>query len=284
MLTTSLQNEPCNTTAPPLAKSGWLGRLELTFTSQGGRTVIDARRQQGPLTIQRPFYPEGAPCHLYLLHPPGGVVGGDRLELDLTLTADSHVLMTMPGATKFYRSHQHQATLAQSFKLKENSILEWLPQDNILFAQANAAIQTQFELAPSSKLLGWESLCFGRPVMQEAFTEGELFSRLSLKTTSLYGLNEVLHIKQGDLSALGGYAYSATFFAYPANDLLITLARSVLATCPTPAAATCVDDILVARLLTADNQSCQHYLLQLWKTLRPHLLGLPPCPPRIWLT
>jgi len=84
--------------------SGWSARLDLGFERQAGRTILAAGRWQGPLCVQRPFYPEGDVCHLYLLHPPSGVVGGDRLELDVHVREGAHVPLTTPEATKFYRS------------------------------------------------------------------------------------------------------------------------------------------------------------------------------------
>lgn len=84
--------------------TGWLGELSLDFSVRDGRTLLSRRRHRGPFTVQRPFYPEDGLPHVYLLHPPGGVVGGDRLYLNVTLAAGSRVLLTMPGATKFYRS------------------------------------------------------------------------------------------------------------------------------------------------------------------------------------
>src|SRR5690606_30424398 len=112
---------------------GWRAELALRFELRGPRTVLAGRRHYGPLRVQRPFYPEGAPCHTYVLHPPGGVVGGDRLHMDIRLEPGSHALLTMPGATKFYRSAGATSLLQQHFHVGEDAVLEWLPQDNILF-------------------------------------------------------------------------------------------------------------------------------------------------------
>ena len=76
---------------------GWSACLQLRFIQCEGVTRLGARRHFGPLLVQRPFHPEGAPCHVYILHPPGGIVAGDRLELDVHLEPGSHALLTMPG-------------------------------------------------------------------------------------------------------------------------------------------------------------------------------------------
>ena len=83
---------------------GWLAELHLRYEYRHARSVIAARHHQGPLTIQKPFYPEGDVCHTYILHPPGGVVGGDILNINITVADGAHALLTTPASGKFYRS------------------------------------------------------------------------------------------------------------------------------------------------------------------------------------
>jgi ABC-type multidrug transport system fused ATPase/permease subunit len=99
------------------AAGGWLGRLDLELAVRAGRTVLARKRQVGPLTVQRLFYPEASNCHLYLLHPHGGVVGGDRLEIELDVGAGASVLLTTPGAAKLYRSTGALACVQQRLKI-----------------------------------------------------------------------------------------------------------------------------------------------------------------------
>ena len=110
------------------AKS-WFARLELAYKKNStAKTILSHRLHQGPLVIQKAFYPENDVCHSYLIHPPGGIVGGDVLELDTVLHPNTHVLITTPAANKFYRSQQRTAHLTQTIEVKQNAILEWLPQ------------------------------------------------------------------------------------------------------------------------------------------------------------
>lgn len=267
-----------------LPDDGWKAALRLRFAARPERTVLTERRHSGPLTVQRPFYPEGAPCHLYVLHPPGGVVGGDGLSLDIHLDAHSHALLTMPGATKFYRSAGPVSRLVQHFQVAENAMLEWLPQDSIFFPGARAALESRFELASGARLLAWESLCLGRPVMQETFSHGQLDSRISLFLDGQPLLHERLRLSGGALARVADFPLLATFFAYPATPELLDLARSQLANARAPAGATLLDGLLVVRLLEHDNQRLQATLQQLWRALRPAVAGCQPCPPRIWAT
>ena len=277
-----------NNTAQNNANS-WLGKLSLSFANRfvNGelqRTELVDRQQQGPLTIQRPFYPEGKPCHIYLLHPPGGIVGGDKLELDIFLDHDSHLLMTMPGASKFYRSHSNIAQLKQKFTLAQNSIMEWLPQENIFFNGANANLTTEFNLTLNSRLLGWETLCFGRPVMHEKFVQGNIKSRLTINLPDELGLDEHLKIIEGNSAPIGNYTYSATLFAYPINLTILQQVQKRFENSRVPIGATALGQLLTVRMLANDNQICQQYLHQLWALLRPLIINSPACPPRIWAT
>ncbi len=179
---------------------GWQASLDLRFCHTPEKTLLHAAHHVGPLTVQRPFYPEGETCHLYLLHPPGGVVGGDRLDITARLDAKSHALITMPGASKFYRSSGPQARLNQHFYLDEDATLEWLPQDTIIFPGAHAALRSVFHLRATSTLLAWELYCLGRPVINETFSHGTLESRLEVWIDDEPRLIERQHLSGGDLS------------------------------------------------------------------------------------
>lgn len=274
-------SQPLHTT---LAPDGWNAELTLRFVQRINKTQIGARRHFGPLLVQRPFYPEGAPCHVYILHPPGGVVGGDRLTLNIHLEPGSHALLTMPGATKFYRSAGPTSLLKQHFHLAENSTLEWLPPGSICFPGARVALQSRFTLAPGARLLAWETLCLGRPVMGETFSHGALDSRLQVDMPDDPGLHERLRIDGGRLDKLAGYPLQATFCAAPATTDLLDQVRALLVDLPAPAGATLLGQLLVVRLLDHDNQRLQTTLQRIWHCLRPAVIGLAPCPPRIWAT
>jgi urease accessory protein len=271
------------------ADDGWRAHLSLRFegrvTPRGARTELTGRRHLGPLTVQRPFYPEGEPAHIYLLHPPGGVVGGDRLHLDVRLEAGSHALMTMPGATKFYRSAGATSLLEQHFHVAQGATLEWLPQDSILFPGARLRLESRFRLEPGARLMAWETLCLGRPVMGEAFDHGRLDSLLAVEQGGVPVLQEHLRLDGGRLDKLAGLPLLATFCIAPGNEALLEQARELLAGLPQPAGATLLDDhLLVVRLLDDDNQRLQSTLQRLWQALRPAVTGRAPCPPRIWAT
>lgn len=281
MVTNLLHISPCNSVS---LDAGWQATLSLNFAIHHNKTVITDRYQNGPLTVQRPFYPEDDCCHVYLLHPPGGIVGGDSLQISLNLAENSHVLITMPGATKFYRTMSKKAILHHTLTVNSGAILEWLPPGNIIFDAARAYIAGHYQLAKGAKLFGWESLQLGRSLADAPFIQGMVDNLLIIQIPHHNGLYERLRLSGNQLAILNHFCISATCFAYPASIDMLSAARQVLEHFSIPSGATLVDEMLVIRLLDNDNQQIQSILYQLWAVIRPLLIGLKPCPPRIWHT
>src|SRR5204863_7701165 len=98
--------------------STWSARLELGFHTKDGKTILGERRQEGPLVVQKALYPEGeAVCHAIVVHPPGGIAGGDELELKTSVAQGAHALLTTPGAGKWYRSAGPRAQQTLRFEV-----------------------------------------------------------------------------------------------------------------------------------------------------------------------
>ncbi|MEO8313665.1 MAG: urease accessory protein UreD [Pseudomonadota bacterium] len=270
------------------AHSSWKARLELGFRASGNRTVLGHRRHFGPLLVQRPFYPEGGICHVYLLHPPGGIVGGDLLELQVAVETDSHALITTPAATKFYRAGPHpHAVLRQNLQVTD-AVLEWLPQEAIVFDGAKVRAQTRVDLHGKSSFIGWEIVCLGRPVVQEKFTTGALHQDfllyhegrpLLLDRLRLSGDSPALAARWGlaDAQAMG------TMLMYPGSGADLAALRSVQAD-GVRFAVTVVGGVLHCRALAAQAESIRRLFNELWLQLRSSLLGRMAIAPRIWAT
>jgi urease accessory protein len=277
--------------APLVARSptGWVARLDLRFEVAKGRTVLASKSQRGPLTVQRPFYPEGGVCHLYLLHPPGGVVGGDSLNLDLGVGGGAHALITNPGAAKFYRTAGPEAFQEQRLRVAEGGLLEWFPQENILFPGARLRSRTRVDLAGDGRFLGWEIHSLGRPVIGERFDRGMADLQLRLFRDGRPLLLERLRLGSAfDLdgpSVLRGFPVSGTLIATGAETSDLDAARD-LGDDPSPLllGVTLLEDVLIARCLGTGVEAVRRVFLRLWGILRPRLMGCAVCPPRIWAT
>ena len=283
-----------------------------------GRTTFERTAAVGPLSVQKPFHPEGNPCHVYLLHPPGGVVGGDCLHVDLQISTNAHALLTTPAATKFYRSAGPTATQTQTFQLEDNATLEWLPQESLFFNGCQMKGSTRVYLGENARYIGWETSCLGQPVSQVPFVTGtvdqrqEIYQRLQGQETP-----EPLVLERNLWSAgtpalqarwgLNGSAVMGTLFATPFdNDQLQAtrlqlVRRGALAT-PSEQPAkhdystqqsgpdetfgelTLVNGVLVARVLASGAEPARHWMQSVWEEIRPLVLGRTASPPAIWRT
>ena len=159
----------------------WRAKLDIDLVLREHQTVVSKVLHHGPLRIQKPFPQEDGSCHLYLLHPPGGLVGGDQLSIRITAASGTRALVTTPSAGKFYRCLEK---LEQKQKVQihvgDSAEVEWLPQENIFFDGAQAGVETEVHLATDGVFIGWEIQCLGRQASGESFSNGSVLQRLQL--------------------------------------------------------------------------------------------------------
>lgn len=275
----------------PIGGDGWDALLELELEPRGDRTRISSRRHFGPLVVQRALYPEADLCHVVLLHPPGGMVGHDRLTTRVTCKPDAKALVTTPGANKIYLNHQRPVRQFQSMSVAPGACLEWLPQPLIVFNGAHAELDTHITLGDNAGFIGWDAICLGRPAIGEQFTSGRLSQRLRLTLASgetLY--EEHWQLAGGDRAldapwGLGGRNVLATLFAYPADAALLERVRDAASASSTAmVGCTLMGRLLVARILADGAERTFAALEQLWHALRETTVGRTPVRPRIWST
>ncbi len=246
--------------------------------------------------MQRAFYPEGADVpHVYVLHPPGGLVGGDRLSLDVVVGAGAHALLTTPAATKIYRTAGPVASQTQRLTVATGGTLEWLPQEVILHDGASAVLTTHVSLAAGARFVGIDTLCFGLPARQETFAVGRCQQRYEI-----WRGDRPVVIERGRFNAddpvhdanwgLGGARVHGLMVMSPApsgGDVLAEL-RATAAAVPSGdwAAVTVVadGDALVCRYLGPSAERARIFFQSAWTVLRPAVLGRAAVPPRIWAT
>lgn len=276
---------------------GWEALLKLRFARRAEKTRIVERERKGPLAVQRPFYPEGDEvCHTYLLHPPGGVVGSDSLDIAVHVEPGAKALITTPGATKFYRSGGRLATQIQRLSVAKGGLLEWMPQENIFFPDAQARVETRIDLEPGAAFIGWDIQCLGRPVINEAFSEGRLDATTRLSIDGELVLIDQLCTEGTALveasAGMRGYPMQATMLIVPGDDnadfeRLLELVRAAMdakAELPLEAGATRVDQAVVVRLLGPGTEPMLKLMSAVWCAVRPEIAGREAELPRIWST
>src|SRR5260370_32423958 len=138
------------------SQARWEAELCLNFSRLGTKTALTKRLHKGPLTVQKALYPEGPDiCHAVIIHPPGGIAGGDQLSFEISLDEGSHAVLTTPAATKWYKSPNERSSQTIHIILKGESRLDWLPQENLFFNAARADSTFRLEVAPESTAIGW---------------------------------------------------------------------------------------------------------------------------------
>jgi urease accessory protein len=274
----------------------WHAQLQLDYRLEAARTV--ARHQhEGPLRLLQSLYPEGdAICHNVLVHPPGGLVGGDTIDIDITAEGRAHGLITTPGATRFYRSSGSHAIQRTHIRLRDQSRLEWLPMEAIAYNDCLAENHLTLELGPETEFMGWDVTAFGLPLANQPFKQGQLLQHIEAPGIWL----ERGHIKaddsrlmNGPLGLAGARCMASLFFVAGSKldktrrDNALELARSFIsshslnatagATSPNP-------QVLVLRCVAPVVEPAMNLLRQVWAAWRAQLWRCGQENPRLWAT
>lgn len=272
----------------------WEASLHLGFVADQEVTRLRKVEHRGPLRVQRPFYPEGnrGSCHVYLLHPPGGLVSGDALDIKVDVGAGAHALVTTPAANKLYRADSSGVAWAQQTRLtvEDGGVLEWLPQETIAFDGSRGRQTTEIALEGEARCLGWELLALGRPASQLPFASGYLEQqfRLTRDGRPLWIERQPLdpaHPRFAGRWGQGGQPVQATLWAVGLDDIEEAVAQLNETLPASPQwAVTLRHDVLLLRYLGASRNEAWALCQRIWGVLRPGLKGCAPSTPRIWHT
>jgi urease accessory protein len=274
----------------------WLATLTLDFDAKNGRSYLAKKQHNGPLVLQKTLYPVGETvCHGIIIHPPGGVAGGDELILNVNLQANANALLTTPGAGKWYKANGVAASQHLQFELAGKSSLEWLPQENILFNGSIVDFSAEIQLSEEACYAGWEILCFGRQARGESWLTGNLEQKLLIKRAGKAIWQESAHLQANDRFfqssiGLGGNVVSASFViaagAVP-TDLFAQCQLFQIDNASDNKAkfgVSALPEVFSARYIGMSAQSARHYFEGLWHIMRPWYASRLAARPRIWNT
>ena len=274
--------------APPLPWSGG-GRLELGLERRNGKTAAARLFQRAPLRAFLPRHDCGELAVVALANVGGGLVGGDRSEIDIRLGERAAALVTTQAAEKVYRSLGADCRVDTRLAVGDGAWLEWCPQETILFDRARLRRSLELSLHPGGRAMLGENLVLGRIASGERAERGLLHDRIDIRVGGVLRWRDVFRL-EGDFAsvlnagaALGGARAVATF-AYAATDAADALdtARDLLPTTIVQAGATVVDGVLVARFLAGNPLALRGAFTQFWTGFRAAVAGLPPVLPRLW--
>ena len=272
----------------------WHARLQLDYTLEGTRTVA-RHAHNGPLRILQSLYPEGdAVCHNVLVHPPGGLVGGDTLDITATVGPGAHGLVTTPGATRFYRSTGEPALQRTHLTLAEGARLEWLPLEALCYNACNAENHLTLNLAPGAECMGWDVTALGLPHAGQPFETGRFVQHIEAPGLWLErGVIDAAdhRLLESPLGLAGQRCMASLFFVVGTplerarRDTALDAARAVMDAHALKASAGATSpngQVLVVRALAPQVEPAMQLLQQVRAAWRAALWQLCAEPPRIW--
>jgi urease accessory protein len=273
----------------------WLAELHLHFARHKTRTVLIENRHFGPLRVQKALYPEGGQvCHAVIIHPPGGLAGGDKLSVEINLEANSNVVVLTPAASKWYKAPLLPCSQQTTIRLAKGSTLDWLPQENIFYNATHAISSFTLQIDSEASAIGWEFGLLGRQESGERWTEGSLRFVTSIERSD--GLPLWVERLRLDASAplrtacqcLYGFNSFATLWAVGAactNAVAEELASYLPFEAQLRAGVTSLPGgILLVRGLANDVERLREMMINCWLRLRPLVHGLPAQRLRLWAT
>ena len=282
-----------------LLPSTWHASLALGFEYSQRGTVLRNCSHSGPLYVQKAFYPEGRDvAHAYLLHPPGGMVSGDCLEVNVKAAENAAVLITTPGAGRVYRARADRTVqhLHNQIEVASGASVEWLPLETIVFPDAQASLNTSFNLQAGGKCIAWDVISLGLPASDQPFNTGSLQQTMQVHIQNRLVLRERMLL---DRQSRDTYAAMAGFQSKPVCGLMIAgpfdtspgdeLESELQVQCRNTskgdlAAITVVGQFVLVRYLGLCSNRARQKFTQCWQLLRPVLMNRPACEPRIWRT
>jgi urease accessory protein len=289
-----------------IVKSQWLASLELQLGHSTYGTQLTKTKRCGPLTIQKAFYPEGRDCaHLYLLHPPAGIVSGDELHVSIDVQQNAHTLVTTPGANRFYRARTDlsigdpKQTQITQISLDADARCEHFPLETIVYNRANGMNNVEVRLQQSSVYCGWDMTCLGLPSSSEDFSHGRFTQLNTLYRDDILIYHDKVLIEpssniQQHAAGLAGNTVFGTFLAYASEKQvsneqrtqLIAQLRDVIEKHAASSLISITDirQLLVMRYLGQQAHQCKTLFIELWKLVRPLYIEKQGVQPRIWFT
>jgi urease accessory protein len=279
----------------------WHARLNLDYRAEpaatgGTGTRLDFRHE-GPLRVLKSLFPEGpGVCHSVIVHPPGGVVGGDTLDVALSVGDGAHALVTTPGATRFYRSGGERALQSIAARVAAGGRLEWLPLETLVHSGAHADNRMRFELQPGAEMFGWDIVALGLPAADAPFVAGDYRHDIAVGPRWLERGRTAASdaaLLDGPCGWAGHRALGTLWFAAgsPLGDArreqLLEAAREVAgahALSATAGATAPQPDVVTLRVLAPRVEPVHELLASVWRAWRSLAWGRDACVPRVWRT
>jgi urease accessory protein len=267
------------------------GSAEIRFERRDGATRLARLFHHDPLRVLFPNPRSGDLALGTLVTTSGGLVGGDRLDIALSVGPCASAMVTTQAAEKVYRSNGPDVHVSTSLKVGDDAWMEWLPQEAILFDGARLRRATSLDMAAGGRAMAGELLVFGRIAHGERFTRGLARDAWEVRRDGRLIWADALHL-DGDIAEIldhpgcfgGATAYGTILYAAPDARQHLDAARTLLESVSSGvrAAATCFDGLLVIRWIGDPAHHVRQAYARFWSAFRSHAAGLPARLPRLW--
>jgi urease accessory protein len=248
--------------------------------------------QRQPLRLMLPRVELDEPPLAVIVNCGGGLVGGDRLEIDIEVGAGAALRVTGQAAEKVYRSAGPETRVDTRYQVGAGGWLEVLPQGTILFQGVNLRRLSELRLTSGGRAMLGEVLVLGRHAMGEALTRGRVHDGWRIFCNDRLVWADALHLGEdmaGVLDAGAGFAGAkalATFIHAGAGaSALLDAARELAESGAHPTlkvGATSVGGVLLVRWLGADAALVRRAFGGFWASFRALAGKRPARLPTIW--
>lgn len=273
-------------TAPEAA--GRVGRLTAVAGPLSGRTVLHSLYSEGTLKAMRVHHLDAAVpgmAYLTIASPGGGVLQGDRLEVDVAVEPGAQLSVGTTSATRVYAMPRGGAEAITNFMVAPGAYAEFVPDPFIPFAGSSYRGRSRHVVAETGVLLAAEVVGPGRQARGESLAYQEFRSETEVRRpdgTVLFRDSTRLCPAQ-DLASpglLGGWRACGVLYAI-AGGLDASVFDEALAECAGwNVSAGCSDLPNQAgawyRVMADDAPTAQAAITAAWRAARRHVLGCDP--------
>ena len=259
------------------------GRISLAIAATPSGPSRTHLRESGSLRLRFTHSQTRAALDAVIVNTAGGITGGDRFDLDITVAAGAELTVTTAAAEKIYRSLGPTAEIAVTLEVGTNGALAWLPQQMIGFDGFRLRRTVDVRLAGNARLLFAEATVFGRSAMGERVSQGQLLDRRRVRVDGRLVFAETVgldgdiaeHLAQAAVAKRG--VAIASVLKLPADEDCAAAVRSLQDRFVGEVGISVWKGFAVARLVAPDGAALQRDLICVL-----HALGASPLP-RLWL-
>jgi len=268
------------------------GEARIAFRRRAdGVVALADLYQRAPCRVLFPTTEAGEPVQAVLLTTSGGLTGGDRTRVSVSVEPGARATITTQAAEKIYRAlpDTGDAIVQVEMRVGDGAWAEWLAQETIVFEGSRLRRLFAAEVASTGRLLAVESIVFGRTAMGEFFNSGMLHDAWRITRAGRLIWADALHL-DGDIQRLRampfGFGTSAacSTILYAGADAPQQLveARRLLSDCALPCGATSLDGIMLVRIMADDATQLRAAVMKLIAGIRQAAASLPAQLPRVW--